>query len=73
MFMSINPFNKCFTKDQGRGVIQTFQGGEDSRDPLLVWIRPTIACLNFIKQELARLGLNSISSVGCGNGTLGET
>ena len=56
-----------------RGVIQTFQGGEDRRDPLLVWIRPSLACLNFIKQELAGLGLNSISSVGCGNGTLGET
>ena len=56
-----------------RGVIQTFQGGEDSRDPLLVWIRPTLACLDFIKQELARLSLMEISSVGCGNGTLGET
>ena len=56
-----------------RGVIETFQGGEEGRDPLLVWIRPTMACLNFIKQELSRLRLDSISSVGCGNGTLGNT
>ena len=56
-----------------RGVIETFQGGEEGRDPLLVWIRPTMACLNFIKQELSRLRLDSISSVGCGNGTLGKT
>ena len=54
------------------GVMKTFQGGEERRDPLLLWIRPTISCLNFIKQELERLSLNTISSVGCGNGTLGE-
>ena len=56
-----------------RAVIKTFEGGEKRRDPLLVWIRPSILCLNFIKSSLSLLGLNSISSVGCGNGLLGKT
>ena len=56
-----------------RGVINTFQGGELDRDPLLVWIRPSIDLLLFIKEELRQLGLNSLSSVGCGNGALGKT
>ena len=56
-----------------RAVINTFQGGEEARDPLLVWIKPSLSCLNFIKAELSKLSLTSISSVGCGNGLLGRT
>ena len=48
-----------------RAVIHTFQGGEKDRDPLLVWIRPSVICLNFIKSSLALLGLSSISDTGC--------
>ena len=57
-----------------RGVIKTFhcEEGEDTRDPLLVWIRPSLACLKFISSCVRGLGLSSVSSVGCGNGTLGE-
>lgn len=53
-----------------RGVMDTFHSGEESRDPLLVWIRPTVHCLNFIKQQINSLGVNSISSIGCGCGLL---
>jgi len=51
-------------------VIQEFQGVDEYREPLLLWIRPTLACLTFIQQEIEKLGLSSVSSVGCGCGTL---
>ena len=48
-----------------------FMQGEDKyREPLLVWIRPTLPSLTFIKEQVNRLGLSGISSVGCGCGTL---
>ena len=33
-----------------RGVIQHFQGGEEAREPLLIWVRPTESCLRFIAE-----------------------
>merc|ERR1711892_987741 len=53
-----------------RGGIQELQGGEDAREPLLIWVRPTETCLRFIEKALGELGINSVSSVGCGCGTL---
>ena len=47
-----------------RGVMDSFHGGEHARDPLLVWIRPSLQCLQFIKQQINSLGINSISSIG---------
>ena len=46
------------------------QGEDKYREPLLVWIRPTLPSLTFIKEQVNRLGLSGISSVGCGCGTL---
>ena len=56
-----------------RGVMDSFHGGEEARDPLLVWVRPSLTALDFIKKQINGLGLNSIASIGCGCGTLGET
>lgn len=53
-----------------KAVIQEFEGIDEYREPLLVWIRPTLACLIFIQQEISKIGLSAISSVGCGCGTL---
>ena len=55
-----------------RGVMDSFHGGEEARDPLLVWVRPSITALDFIKKQINGLGLDSIASIGCGCGTLGE-
>ena len=55
-----------------RGVMDSFHGGEEARDPLLVWVRPSLAALDFIKMQIRGLGLDSIASIGCGCGTLGE-
>ena len=46
------------------------KGIDEYREPLLVWIRPTLACLTFIQQQLSMVGLDTVSSVGCGCGTL---
>ena len=54
-----------------RKVMDSFHGGEEARDPLLVWIRPSLQSLNFIKQQINGFGLNSIASIGCGCGTYG--
>ena len=53
-----------------RRVIQEFQGEDQYREPLLVWIRPSVSSLEFVKIELTKLGLTHVSSVGCGCGTL---
>ena len=53
-----------------RRVIQEFQGEDHYREPLLVWIRPSVSSLEFVKIELTKLGLTHVSSVGCGCGTL---
>ena len=52
------------------GVLQEFQSTDEYREPLLLWIRPTLASLYFIKEQIDYLGLAGISSVGCGCGTL---
>ena len=44
-----------------RAVINTFQGGEEARDPLLVWIKPSLSCLNFIKVELSKSSMNYVT------------
>ena len=51
-------------------MLQEFQGDDDYREPLLVWIKPSLASLSFIKTQLTNIGLSHISSVGCGCGTL---
>lgn len=53
-----------------RAVLELFQREQDYREPLLVWIIPSADAINFIYQELEKLGLRKISSVGCGCGTL---
>ena len=40
------------------------------RDPLLVWVRPSVHALSFIQQQVRGLGLGAIASIGCGCGTL---
>merc|ERR1719250_220310 len=57
-------------KGDWRAVIQEYEGIDEYREPLLVWIRPPLACLTFIQQQLTILGLDTVSSVGCGCGTL---
>ena len=34
-----------------RGVIKEFHGDDKYREPLLVWIRPTLHCLEFIRNS----------------------
>ena len=53
-----------------RAVLSMFQGGEEARDPLLLWVRPTLASLSFLAQQLASRGLARLASIGCGCGTL---
>ena len=53
-----------------RGVLAEFTEDFCYREPLLVWIKPSLGCLQFIAAELGRLGLDNLSSVGCGCGTL---
>jgi len=53
-----------------RRVLQEFQGDDCYREPLLVWIRPSLLSLEFIRQEVTSLGLEAVASVGCGCGTL---
>jgi len=57
-------------KGDWRGVIKEFEGFPDSRDSLLLWIRPTLESLKFISSSMLSLGLGKISSIGCGCGTL---
>lgn len=51
-------------------MVQEFQGDEDYREPLLVWIKPSLSSLSFIQTQMSKIGLTHISSVGCGCGTL---
>ena len=53
-----------------RGVLAEFTEDSCYREPLLVWIKPSLGCLQFIAAEVGRLGLDHLSSVGCGCGTL---
>ena len=53
-----------------RAVLEEFKTDEKYREPLLVWIRPSLGCLEFIRRELSALDLSCVSSVGCGCGTL---
>jgi len=53
-----------------RGVLAEFTEDSCYREPLLVWIKPSLGCLQFIAAEVGRLGLAHLSSVGCGCGTL---
>eukprot|EP00090_Calanus_glacialis_P008468 TRINITY_DN16819_c0_g1_i4.p1 TRINITY_DN16819_c0_g1~~TRINITY_DN16819_c0_g1_i4.p1 ORF type:complete len:206 (+),score=46.43 TRINITY_DN16819_c0_g1_i4:94-711(+) len=57
-------------KGQWEAVLQEYENNDEYREPLLLWIRPTMACLTFIEEQMNKLGLRSISSVGCGCGTL---
>merc|ERR1719228_762155 len=52
------------------GVLEEFQSEDEYREPLLLWIRPTLATLTIIQSQVTSLGLSGISSVGCGCGTL---
>merc|ERR1719193_865786 len=56
--------------DDWRSVLQVFQNDHGYREPLLVWVRPSLSLVNFIAEEMRKVGLNKISSVGCGCGTL---
>ena len=51
------------------GVLQQFNS-EEYREPLLLWIRPSLSSLEFIRDSLSSLHLTTVSSVGCGCGTL---
>ena len=53
-----------------RAVIKEFHGKDKYREPLLVWIRPSLTCLEFIRTEVSLHGVDQMSSVGCGCGTL---
>ena len=53
-----------------QGVLAEFTEDSCYREPLLVWIKPSLSCLEFIEAEVRSLGLGHLSSVGCGCGTL---
>jgi len=57
-------------KGDWTSVCEEFHGQDEYREPLLLWVRPTPACLRWIEQELLSLGIDQVSSVGCGCGTL---
>ena len=40
------------------------------REPLLVWIRPDLALLQFLESILLSIGISKITSIGCGCGFL---
>ncbi|XP_023338871.1 uncharacterized protein LOC111709445 isoform X2 [Eurytemora carolleeae] len=66
----LNEIVELMKKNDWQAVLDIFQEDEDYREPLLVWIRPSISLVNFLEQELSRLGLKKISSIGCGCGAL---
>ena len=52
------------------GVLEAYGADLDYREPLLVWIRPDRELMSFLDAELARLGVDTVLSVGCGCGFL---
>lgn len=56
-------------KGDWQAVCKEFHGPDEYREPLLVWVRPSQACLTWIHSELKKLGIYQVSSVGCGCGT----
>jgi len=56
-------------KGDWKAVCQEFHKPDEYREPLLVWVRPTQACLIWIDQVLTEIGIQHVASVGCGCGT----
>ena len=47
---------ECMKQDNWKGVLDHFnRPGEKYREPLLVWIRPSVGAIKFIESELKRL------------------
>ena len=47
---------ECMKQDNWKGVLDHFnRHGDKYREPLLVWIRPSVAAIKFIEVELKRL------------------
>jgi len=66
----IGQIMELMQKENWSGVLQHFEGDDGYQEPLLVWVRPTLECLKFIKEEMNKLSIDNISSVGCGCGFL---
>ena len=47
---------ECMKEDNWEGVLDHFnRPGDEYREPLLVWIRPSVEAITFIEFELKRL------------------
>ena len=47
---------ECMKQDNWKGVLDHFnRPGDKYREPLLVWIRPSVAAIKFIEHALKRL------------------
>ena len=66
----VEEFQVCKQSHSHKLITIPYQGTDEYRDPLLVWIRPTFHCLHFLSECVTQLGLSAISSIGCGCGTL---
>ena len=53
-----------------RAVLAEYSQDQQYREPLLVWIRPSLQVLTFLAGAVRALGCQALSSVGCGCGTL---
>ena len=56
----------CMESGDWRSVLGHFDGEDKYHEPLLVWIRPDLDTLHFIRDRLADLGVSHIVSVGSG-------
>ena len=57
---------ECMERGDWKGVLTHFDGPEKYHEPLLVWIRPDLDTLHFVRDQLQGLGIKEVLSVGCG-------
>merc|ERR1712079_98921 len=57
---------ECMERGDWKGVLTHFDGPERYHEPLLVWIRPDLDTLHFVRDQLQGLGIKEVLSVGCG-------
>lgn len=62
--------NACFFNHTGdwQGIVQLYENG--FTDEKLLWFQPDSNGLNFLRKNLAELGVQGVSSIGCGSGLL---
>ncbi len=47
-------------KEDWRGVLREFDSDDKYREPLLVWIRPSLEMLSFVEATLLSLGISKV-------------